>query len=158
MFSLPFELARSVLDAAPDAMIIINAKGAILFANQQASTLFGYGHGEIVQLRVEDLMPERFRDRHLIHRQEYGDSVRLRPMGQGLSLFGLRRNGTEFAVEISLSPIHHDKDTLIAAAIRDVTDGKRAAEELRVARAAAEAAREIAMQAFGNADRANQGK
>ena len=141
MLSTPADLARSALDAAPDAMIIIDPAGIICFANRQVSALFGYAHDEIIGQRVEMLMPERFRSRHVGHRERYVDSVRVRPMGVGLDLFGRRRDGTEFPVEISLSPIEDGERVLVAAAIRDVTDRKRAEAEVIIAREAAEAAR-----------------
>ncbi|TLZ05582.1 MAG: PAS domain S-box protein, partial [Gammaproteobacteria bacterium] len=144
MQSAPPELARSALDAAPDAMIIIDASGVIRFANRQVSALFGYPRDDIIGMGVEHLMPERFREQHLAHRQSYTHSVRVRPMGVGLDLFGQRADGTEFPVEISLSPIEDGNKVLVAAAIRDVTDRKRAEAELIAARRAA--------------DRANQGK
>jgi len=158
MLSAAPDLARSVLDAAPDAMIIIDGSGVVRFANRQVSALFGYAHDEIIGRSVEQLMPERFRGQHIGHREQYVSEVRLRPMGAGLDLFGRRRDGTEFPVEISLSPIEDVDRTLIAAAIRDVTERKRAQIELIVTRRAAEAARELADQARESADRANQGK
>ncbi|HVW70505.1 MAG TPA: response regulator [Steroidobacteraceae bacterium] len=138
------DLAHRALDAAPDAMIIIDAAGLIRFANRQASALFGYPHEQIVGRSVEDLMPERFRHRHLAHREQYARHVRVRSMGQGLELYGRRQDGTEFPVEISLSPIDNREGPLVAAAIRDVSDRKRVEAELTLAR--------------DSADRANQGK
>jgi len=132
-------------------MVIIDASGSILFANKQASVLFGYGHDEVVGFSIEQLMPERFRTRHLAHRASYIQSLRVRPMGAGLDLFARRRDGSEFPVEISLSPIQDGDRVLIAAAIRDTTERVRARAELIAAREAAERAREAA-------DRANQGK
>jgi two-component system, sensor histidine kinase len=165
MLSIPPELARSALDAAPDAMIIIDAAGVIRYANRQVSALFGYAHDEVIGKEVEQLMPERYRARHLGHRDGYIHNVRVRPMGQGLELFGRRRDGTEFPVEISLSPIASGERQLTAAAIRDVTDRKRVEAELIVARESAERARAaadrqrgIADEARESADRANQGK
>ncbi|MGA2397074.1 MAG: PAS domain S-box protein [Steroidobacteraceae bacterium] len=151
MRTVPPDLARSALDAAPDAMIIIDAAGIIRFTNRQVFALFGYEHDDIVGESIEMLLPERFRGRHVGHRENYVNNVRVRPMGAGLELFGRRRDGTEFPVEISLSPIEDVGRTLVAAAIRDVTDRKRIEAELIVTREAAEAARELA-------DRANQGK
>jgi PAS domain S-box-containing protein len=144
MLTIPSELARNALDATPDAMIFIDGSGIIQFANQQVCALFGYTHEEIIGQRVEKLMPERFRSRHIAHREHYVGNVRVRPMGAGLELYGLRQNGCEFPIEISLSPIQSRAPVLIAAAIRDVADRKRVEGELMVAR-------EVA-------DRANQGK
>ena len=125
MRSVPSELARSALDAAPDAMIIIDETGTIRFANRQVSALFGYPHDDIVGRPVESLMPQRFRERHVNHRHAYIDSLRVRPMGIGLELFGRRVDGVEFPVEISLSPVEGEGKSLVAAAIRDVSDRKR---------------------------------
>ena len=165
MKTAPPDLARNALDAAPDAMIIVDDSGAILFVNRQVSSLFGYTHEEIVGRPVELFLPDRFHARHVGHRERYWSSVRVRPMGVGLELFGRRKNGTEFPVEISLSPIEHERGTLVAAAIRDVTDRKRAETELIrareaavQAREAADGARELAIEAREAADRANQGK
>src|SRR5688572_12596128 len=82
------DLVRSVLDSAPDAMIVIDSAGNILFANRQVTALFGYGGDEVVGARVELLLPERFRARHTAHRDRYTRNVRVRPMGMGLDLFG----------------------------------------------------------------------
>jgi PAS domain S-box-containing protein len=135
---LTSELVRSVLDSLPDAMIVIDAQGRILFANHQIEALFGYSPGEIVGGKVEVLLPERFRTRHVGHREKYTHNVRVRPMGAGLELFGMRKDGTEFPVEISLSPILQDGQTLVAAAVRDVTDRKRVERALDEARRDAE--------------------
>jgi PAS domain S-box-containing protein len=151
MQSVSSELARSALDAAPDAMIIIDASGLICFANRQVAALFGHPHDDIIGKPVEYLMPERFRDRHVAHRHSYMRSLRARPMGAGLELFGQRLDGTEFPLEISLSPIEDGKRVLVAAAIRDMSDRKRVEAELIVARQIADRARE-------SADRANQAK
>jgi two-component system, sensor histidine kinase len=172
MQSLSAELARGVLDAAPDAMVIIDDGGVIRFANRQVSTLFGYHHEAVVGLPVELLMPERFRAGHLVHRSEYRAALRMRAMGEGLTLFGRRLDGSEFPVEISLSPIRTPEQLLIAAAIRDVSDRKRVERELRVAREHSERARDaadhlreiadharaLADEARESADRANQAK
>jgi len=147
---IPAELARSVLDAAPDAMIVIDAAGAIVFANRQVATLFGFTHAQLTGMRVEQLMPERFRVPHVALRQGYSRAPRLRPMGPNLTLFGRRQDGSEFPVEISLSPVDPER-TLIAAAIRDVTDRKHVEAQLRVAR-------EVADEQRDSADRANQAK
>jgi PAS domain S-box-containing protein len=172
MLSTPPELARSALDAAPDAMVIIDATGLVRFANRQVSAVFGHSHEQIIGQSVEQLMPDRYRARHAGHRRSYVESLRVRPMGPGLELLGRRSDGSEFPVEISLSPIEAGGELLVAAAIRDVTDRKRAEAELIEAREAAERAREsadrsrrvadsakrIADLEREKADRANQGK
>jgi two-component system, sensor histidine kinase len=141
---LSFEFVHRALEAAPDAIVIVDAAGKILFANQQVEMVFGYRHAELVDRAVECLLPDRFRDRHLVHRERFGANGQTRPMGAELELFARRRDGTEFPVEISLSPIRDGDRTLVAAAIRDVTDRKRIQSELVAARE--------------TADRANQAK
>jgi PAS domain S-box-containing protein len=141
---LSSDFVHRVLDSAPDAMVIIDGTGKVLSVNKQVTALFGYGREEIEGNLVEQLLPERFRHRHVGHRSNYAESVRVRPMGMGLELYGMRKDGSEFPVEISLSPIVHEGQTVVAAAIRDVTERKR------VERALQEARRE--------ADHANQAK
>jgi PAS domain S-box-containing protein len=138
--TLSAELVRSVLDSAPDAMVIIDEAGSILYGNRQLVALFGYEGADLAGRSIEALIPERFRHRHAGHRRHFAESGRLRPMGMGLDLFALRKDGTEFPVEISLSPIRDGEATLVAAAIRDVTDRKRAERELKAAHAAADRA------------------
>lgn len=171
MQALTGELARAALDAAPDALIIIDADGIVRFANRQASVLFGYPHEELIGQQVERLMPQRLRGRHADYRAGYFASPRPRPMGTGLTLFARRRDGGEFPVEISLSPLTDDR-ALVAAAIRDVTERRRAEAELTAAREAAEKARtaadrarevaehlrQVADQSREIADRANRAK
>jgi PAS domain S-box-containing protein len=135
---LSSELVRSVIDSAPDAMIIIDASGIIQFANRQVTALFGHDAPSIVGKPVEILLPERFHARHVSNRQSYTGNVRVRPMGIGLDLFGRRADGSEFPVEISLSPIEQNGERLVAAAIRDVSERKRAEAALRDARRDAE--------------------
>lgn len=158
MLSTPAELARSALDSAPDAMVIIDASGAVRFANRQVSVLFGYPHDELIDQSIEKLMPERFRGRHIARRESYVTNLRVRPMGAGLDLFGRRRDGSEFPVEISLSPVDAAGQKFVAAAIRDATVRKQVQAELIAAREAADAARALADQARESADRANLGK
>ena len=155
---LSSEFVRSALESSPDAMVIINAFGTILFANQQFSALFGYDREEVRGLAIEQLMPERFRERHVGHRERFAAENRLRPMGAGLELYARRKDGSEFPVEISLSPIRDRGDVLVVAAIRDVTDRKRVQRELILAREAADHARQVADEAREAADRANQAK
>ena len=158
MRSIPAELAQSALDAAPDAMLIVDGAGVVQFANRQVSVLFGYEHEEIIGNAIEQMLPERFRPHHVGHRDRYMAAAHTRPMGHGLELFARRRDGSEFPVEISLSPIEGKGGRLIAAAIRDVTERKRGETELIQARETAERAQQVAVEARISADRANLGK
>src|SRR6516165_5590329 len=119
---MPAAQPALTLDVGPDAMLIIDAPGAIRFTNRQLCELFGYSHDQLIGRDVEMLLPQRFRQQHRVHRGKYVKYMRVRPMGQGLELYGLRHDGTEFPLEISLSPIEHDGRLLIVAAIRDMTD------------------------------------
>ena len=134
------ELVRRVLDSAPDAMVIIDRGGVIVFANRQVETLFGHEAAGLVGQKVEMLLPERFRVRHIGHRSGYVENTRVRPMGTGLDLFALRKNGSEFPVEISLSPAHDDTRELFVASIRDITERREIQNALREAREAADRA------------------
>ena len=134
------ELVRRVFDSAPDAMVIIDRAGTLVFANRQVETLFGHEAGSLVGQPVEVLLPERFRARHIGHRNGYVDNTRVRPMGTGLDLFALRKDGSEFPVEISLSPAQDGSRQLIVAAIRDITDRREIQNALREAREAADRA------------------
>ncbi len=140
MRSIPAGLAQSVLDAAPDALLIVDGAGVVQFANRQVSVLFGFPHDDMIGQPVEKLLPERFQSRHVAYRNRYLAAPHVRPMGLGLDLFAQRKNGTEFPVEISLSPIEGNGRTLIAAAIRDVSDRKRVEAELIEARVIADRA------------------
>ncbi len=134
------QLIQNVLESAPDAIIICDDSGAIVFANREAGVLFGYPSDELIGRQIEQLLPERFRAKHWVHRGGYTRSPRARPMGAGLELHALRKDGTEFPVEISLSPIRDADHLLVAAAIRDATDRRRIEAELVAAREAAERA------------------
>lgn len=132
------DLVRRVLDSAPDAMVIIDAEGTIVFANRQVESLFGHGPAGLVGRKVEMLLPERFRERHIGHRAAYVRNTRVRPMGTGLDLFALRKDGSEFPVEISLSPAEDNGRPLAVAAIRDTTERREIQNALREAREAAD--------------------
>jgi PAS domain S-box-containing protein len=115
-------------------MVIVNASGNVALVNGQTERLFGYQREEIIGKPVELLMPERFCGRHVSQRMNYVTEPRARAMGSGLELFGRRKDGSEFPVEISLSPLSTDDGLFISSAIRDISERKRAQVELARAR------------------------
>jgi PAS domain S-box-containing protein len=120
---------RALLEAAPDAMVIVDEQGRIDLVNAQTERLFGYQRDELLGVPVEQLVPARYRHTHVRHRTGYAAAARPRPMGAGLELYGVRKDGTEFPVEISLSPLTTASGTLVVSAIRDITDRKAAEAE-----------------------------
>jgi PAS domain S-box-containing protein len=131
---------QAMLDAAPDAMVGVDADGTIVMANVQTEAAFGYQRDQLLGQRIEILVPDRVKDVHPSHRNGYFSEPRTRPMGAGLELAGRRSDGTEFPAEISLSSIETDAGSVAIAAIRDITERKAREEETRRAREEADRA------------------
>jgi len=131
---------RTMLETAPDAMIIVDERGRIAIVNRQAEDMFGYSRTELLGHEVEMLLPESRRKEHAGHRSGYAEDPELRPMGQGLDLLGRRKDGREFPVEISLSPVKTSSGTFVSSVIRDVTQRRLMEKEIIAARQAAERA------------------
>jgi len=125
-------LFHGFLEAAPDAVVIIDGGGMVVQVNSQTEKLFGYCREELVGRPLEMLMPERFRRTHIAHRTAYFADSRSRSMGRGLDLFGLKKDGHEFPIDVSISPLPSEPGVLFASAIRDMTDHRRLEDELRV--------------------------
>jgi two-component system, cell cycle sensor histidine kinase and response regulator CckA len=127
---------RELLESAPDAMVIVDESGSIVLINSQTEWMFGYPRADLLGRPVELLMPKRFRDRHPEHRASYFTRPSVRAMGANattLALVGLRKDGSEFPIEISLGPLQTEEGLLVSAAIRDITERRRAEESLRQA-------------------------
>jgi len=126
-------LSPSLLEAVPDAMVVVNHEGIMVQVNSQTEDLFGYTRGELIGQKVEILVPEAQRQQHHHHRERFRQQPSVRRMGAGLDLYGRRRDGSEFPVEISLSPVHASGGPLVVSAIRDISDRKRIEVQLHLA-------------------------
>src|SRR3954454_16565638 len=131
-------IVARVLDAAPDGLLLVDAAGQITLVNDRVEEMFGYGRADLVGESVEILLPEAFRQVHVAHRQRFLDQPRTRPMGAGLSLAGPRQDGSEFAVEISLSPLEPGDGRWVVAGIRDATQRLEIARQRRESAVVAE--------------------
>jgi PAS domain S-box-containing protein len=119
------DVFRQLLDAAPDAVVVVDELGRIVLVNVQTERLFGYRRDDLIGREIEALIPDRFKTSHVVHRTQFVKSPKIRPMGSGIELFGRRRDGTEFPIEVSISPMRTATGTLVSANVRDITDRRR---------------------------------
>ncbi len=124
-------IAWALLDAAPDGIVLVDEQGAVLMVNRRLEAMFGYDRDELRGHSIDDLLPERFRDAHRGHRTQYRAEPRTRPMGVGLDLLGRRRDGSEFPVEISLSPLSTEHGRMVVAMVRDISERVETEQRLR---------------------------
>jgi PAS domain S-box-containing protein len=126
-----YSMFHGLLEAAPDAIIIVGTDGRIMLANAQTDKIFGHKREDLVGKDVEILMPERFRAKHTRHRKDYLVEPVNRRMGVGMELVGLHRDGSEFPIEVSLSPLYIEGSLYVSAAVRDVTERREYEQRLR---------------------------
>lgn len=141
---------KTILESAPDAIVIVDNKGKIHLLNSNTEKLFGYTKKELTGKNVEMLMPSRYRNTHHAHRKSFTDNPKTRPMGEHLELFGQSKDGKEIPIEISLSPLETEDGSLVSAAIRDVTNRKLIEKELMEAKEKAESAMKVKQQFLAN--------
>jgi len=136
------DIFGALVESSPDGIVLTDEFGRILLVNRQTEELFGYDRSDLLGRSVDELLPERFQQLHRAHRTRYWAEPRTRPMGTGLELVGRRRDGTEFPVEISLSPLLAASRPLVVAAVRDITDRVVAEAEQRQIRDLLDATRD----------------
>jgi len=144
---------RALFEFSPDAIIASDSEGRITEVNPRVESTFGYMRGELVGQSIDILVPERFRQTHPAHRKEYGAAARVRPMGAGLELYGRRKDGTEFPVDIMLSPMETEEGRIVISVIRDISDRKKAQEAVRRSEAQFRALFEFSPDAIIASDR-----
>ena len=127
----PEQLLHGFLEAAPDAVVIVDGSGAIVRINSQTEKLFGYSREELIDRPLEVLLPERFRGAHVAKTRSYTADPHPRPMGRRLQLFGRRKDGHEFPIDVSISPLPPEAGVLVASTIRDMTSQRHLEDELR---------------------------
>ncbi|AXT85406.1 PAS domain S-box protein [Aeromicrobium sp. A1-2] len=133
VFAIPDDdsaMLRQIIEATPNAMVMVDDRGRITMVNSQTEILFGHARSDLVVMHVERLIPDRFRGRHGSYRTEFFKHPDTRAMGAGRDLFGLHRSGHEFPIEIGLNPVRIGEDTQVLASIIDITERKRAEERL----------------------------
>jgi PAS domain S-box-containing protein len=132
---LPSREAQELFEHVPDAILVVDDEGRILRANSQASRMFGYEADELADAFIEALLPERLRERHVGHRSAYYAEPRMRPMGASLELYGRRKDGSEFPLDIMLSPMDSGAERMVLAVVRDISERKRAETAIRESQA-----------------------
>lgn len=124
-------MLQRLVEDAPDAIVVVNGQGHLIRLNGQAERMFGYHRDELLNTPIEVLIPERFRQQHVHHRTGFQSQPVTRPMGKGLTLYGRRKDGTEFPAEIMLSPLKTPEDRMVIAIARDITERKNLEDMLR---------------------------
>ena len=125
------QIYKALVESAPDGILVLDEHGAIIISNPEVERMFGYSREEMRGVRVEDLIPERLRESHTGQRNRYHSDPHTRPMGTDLNLIALRKDGSEFPVEIMLSPLRIDGETLVISIIRDVELKKKQDEKVK---------------------------
>ena len=127
----PDQKFRAFLEAAPDAIVVVDYEGQIIMVNHLTEKIFGYQREELLGRKIEVLVPERLRHTHIKHRTGYSREPKTRPMGEGLELAGRRKDGSEFPIEISLSPLETEQEKFVISIIRDICPRKRLEAKFR---------------------------